>query len=52
MAIVVNYIYGKPGSGKAILSDEIEEKFLANEGSNSIPVGDSNLEEIISSLDQ
>jgi len=52
MTIGVNYIFGKPGSGKTILSDEIEEGFLLNEGFNSIPVGDSNLEEIISSLDQ
>lgn len=52
MTIGVNYIYGKPGSGKTILSDEIEEKFLLNDGFNSIPVGDSNLEEIISNLDE
>jgi hypothetical protein len=52
MTLGVNYIFGKPGSGKTVLSDQIEEGFLLNEGFNSIPVGDSNLEEIISSLDE
>jgi hypothetical protein len=52
MTLGVNYFFGKPGSGKTFLSDEIEERFLSNDGFNSIPVDDSNLEGIISSLNE
>src|SRR5690606_18879565 len=50
MTYGVIYIFGIPGSSKTVLSDEIEEKFLLNEGFNSIPVDDSNLEQVISNL--
>jgi hypothetical protein len=46
------YIFGKPGTGKSILSDEIEKEFLINEGFESIPFDYSNLDDIYSSLDQ
>ncbi|NVJ46466.1 MAG: hypothetical protein HWE07_05035 [Cytophagia bacterium] len=46
------YIFGKPGTGKTFLSDEIEKDFLKNEGYDSIAVNDSNLKEIISNLNQ
>lgn len=48
----IKYIFGKPGTGKTLLSDEIENGFLSNDGFDSRPVNDSNLEETISSLNQ
>lgn len=46
------YIYGKLGTGRTILSDEIEKGFVLNDGFNSIKISDSNMEEIISNLDR
>jgi len=47
---IMIYIFGKPGTGKTILSDEIEQEISSREKLDMIPVGDSNLEKIISSL--
>lgn len=52
MKIGIIYIFGKPGSGKTVMSDEIEKRFLQNEGFISVPVDDSNLEEVFSRLDE
>lgn len=52
MKIGIVYIFGKPGSGKTVMSDEIEKRFLQNEGFISVPVDDSNLEVVISRLDE
>ncbi|MEX2512348.1 MAG: hypothetical protein WD398_05540 [Cyclobacteriaceae bacterium] len=52
MKNVMIYVFGKPSSGKTLLSDKIEQSFILNEGFNSIPVNDSNLDKVISSLDK
>lgn len=46
------YIFGEPGSGKTFLSDQIENEFLANPVAESVPVSDSNMDLVFSSLDQ
>lgn len=46
------YIFGQPGSGKTFLSDQMEKEFLANAGADSIPVSDSNLDVVVSNLEQ
>lgn len=54
MNSIVNmvYIFGEPGSGKTFLSDQMEKEFLSNAGAESVPVSDSNLDEIFSNLEQ
>lgn len=51
-SIKMVYIFGEPGSGKTFLSDQMEKEFLANQGAESVPVSNSNLDVVVSGLDQ
>lgn len=52
MSEKVIYVFGKPGTGKTIFSDEIEKGFLLNPNTESVHVDDSNLKEVTAKLDQ
>ena len=52
MSEKVIYVFGKPGTGKTIFSDEIEKRFLLNPNTESVHVDDSNLKEVTAKLDQ